>query len=59
MNTNDASQSKLHLHRRNRASAAASTTAHAKQKLIQILQGEISILRQCWGLDRILTVLVI
>lgn len=59
IDTNDVSQSKSHLHRRSRASAAASTTAHAKQKLIQILQGDISILCQRWGLDKIPTVLVI
>lgn len=41
------------------STANASITAHAKQKLIQILQDNISIPHQCWGLDKILTFLVI
>lgn len=37
----------------------ASTTTYATQKLIQMLQGDISILRNQWSLDRILIILVI
>lgn len=59
MDIKDANQSKPHLYQKNCAFAATSTTAYAKQKLIQILQKEISILYQRWRLDKILTVLII
>lgn len=39
--------------------AAISSTIHAKQKLVQILRGDICIPRQRWGLDKILKTLVI
>lgn len=37
----------------------ANITTYATQKLIQMLQGDISILRNQWSLDRILIILVI
>lgn len=42
-----------------RASAAISSTTHAKQKLVRILRGDIYIPRQRWELDKILKTLVI